>query len=364
MAMSWRIALQPAAKKVLPAAVIGAFACGPVQATETINLTAIDGYPTKSMWVKEFIDFYIPEIDKRLAETGNYKIRWNQAFGGQIVKPRFVFQGIQKGLGDIGVVTTVFHHDKVPLQAIAYVTPFVTTDPALVSKTVDDLADKFPEYRATWDKYDQVYLTNMAVFDSYQMFAKTPISSTNDFEGMKVGGAGTNLRYLQGMGTAGVSGGLPSYYNKLQTGVISAVMVWPEAAITFKMYELAPYMLKADLGTANSKAVTVNKNTWNRLPGEVQKVIQEAALDYRDHTAKVALEIADESLAKFRDAGGKVTELSAEDRNKWAQTMPNIAKEWAEEREKEGLPGKAILSAYMEAMRAANQSIPRQWDKE
>jgi hypothetical protein len=44
-----------------------------------IKLTAIDGYSPKSMWVKEFINFYIPEINKGLAKTGNYKIKWNQA---------------------------------------------------------------------------------------------------------------------------------------------------------------------------------------------------------------------------------------------------------------------------------------------
>ncbi len=50
-----------------------------VQAAETIKLTAIDGYPPKSLWVKEFIEFFIPTVDKALAKTGNYKIKWNQA---------------------------------------------------------------------------------------------------------------------------------------------------------------------------------------------------------------------------------------------------------------------------------------------
>ena len=54
----------------------------PAAATEMIKMTAIDGYSPKSMWVREFINFYIPEIDKRLAKTGNYKIEWNQAWGG------------------------------------------------------------------------------------------------------------------------------------------------------------------------------------------------------------------------------------------------------------------------------------------
>jgi hypothetical protein len=46
----------------------------PVQAQTTINLTVMDGYPPKSLWIKEFVDFYIPEVDKRLAKGNKYKI--------------------------------------------------------------------------------------------------------------------------------------------------------------------------------------------------------------------------------------------------------------------------------------------------
>jgi len=49
-------------------------------ATETIKAVAIDGYPAKAMWVKEFSGFFIPEVDKRLAETGNYKMDWQESY--------------------------------------------------------------------------------------------------------------------------------------------------------------------------------------------------------------------------------------------------------------------------------------------
>lgn len=62
----------------------------PAAAVETIKLTAVDGYPPKTLWVKEFINFFIPEIDKRLAAKGNYKIKWNQAWSGQIAKKKKV----------------------------------------------------------------------------------------------------------------------------------------------------------------------------------------------------------------------------------------------------------------------------------
>ena len=84
----------------------------PAMAQKTISLTAVDGYPPRALQVKTFIKFFIPEVDKRLAKSGDYKIRWNQAFAGQIVKVKRVMTGMQQGLGDIGVVTTVFHQEQ------------------------------------------------------------------------------------------------------------------------------------------------------------------------------------------------------------------------------------------------------------
>jgi TRAP-type C4-dicarboxylate transport system substrate-binding protein len=82
---------------------------GSALAQKEIKLTAIDGYPAKALWVKTFIKYFVPAVDQALAKTGNYKIKWNLAWGGQIVKPKGVFKGLQKGLGDLGIVTTVFH---------------------------------------------------------------------------------------------------------------------------------------------------------------------------------------------------------------------------------------------------------------
>lgn len=212
----------------------------PAHAQKTINLTAIDGYPPKALWVKLFINFYIPEINRRLAKTGNYKIKWNQAWGGQIVKPKHVLQGLQKGLGDIGIVTTVFHADKVPLHAIAYATPFVTTDPDLLARTFDDMAEKFPAFKDTWKKYNQVYLTNLSVLDSYNMFFREPVSGLGGFKGKKIAAAGLNMAYLKGSGAVGVGGSLVGYYNKLKTGVVDGAMIWAEAAVIFKTVEVAP----------------------------------------------------------------------------------------------------------------------------
>ena len=65
-----------------------------------------------------------------------------------------------------------------------------------------------------------------------------------------------------------------------------------------------------------------------------------------------------------RANGGKLVKLTPEQRKQWAAVLPNIGKEWANGLEKDGLPARGVLSAYMDAMRKSNQPILRHWDKE
>jgi TRAP-type C4-dicarboxylate transport system substrate-binding protein len=340
-------------------------AMAPAYATETIKMIAIDGYPARAMWVKEFSGFFIPRVNELLAEKGNYKIEWQEAYGGTIVKPRKVLEGIKLGLGDIGIVTTIFHNSKLPSQGISAVTPFIASDARIVAKAVDEIAKEFPQMAAELDKQNQVYLATGVVLNTYQMFSKTPINSLADLKGKKVAGAGYNLRYLEGIeGAAGVRGGLPNFYNMLQTGVVDAAMLWPEAAKTFKIAEVAPYMLKADLGAVNSKTVTVNKDVWAKLPDEVKGVLQKVAVEYRDHIANVAMKRAVTSLEAYKKGGGTVVVLSQEARVAWANAMPNIAAEWAAKLDKSGAPGSEMLKAYVAKLKAAGKTPVRDWAAE
>jgi len=360
MKLTRRIALATGIALGLTTALSGA-----ASAQETINMTAIDGYPDRSMWVKEFSGFFIPRVNEELAKSGAYKINWQEAYGGQIVKPRGVLEGIKLGLGDIGIVTTIFHNSALPSQGISAVTPFIAADARVVAKAVDEIAKEFPQMNTELAAENQVYLATGVVLDTYQMFSKTPINSLADLQGQKVAGAGYNLRYLEGIeGAAGVRGGLPNFYNMIQTGVVDAAMLWPEAAKTFKIAEVAPYMLKADLGAVNSKTVTVNADYWAGLPDEVKDVLQAVAVEYRDHVASIAMDRADASLEAYVAGGGTVVEMTADERQAWADSMPNIAVDWAKKLDGAGAPGSDMLVAYIDKLKAAGFEPLRDWAAE
>ena len=194
--------------------------------------------------------------------------------------------------------------DKVPMQAIAYVAPFVTADPVLLSRTVAELAEQIPAMKKAWLKYNQVLLTSFSVIDSYQMFFREKVTKVADFRGKKIAGAGINMRYLTGTGATPVIGSMVHYYNKFKTGAIDGSMLWTDAAVAFKLVEGAKYMLKADIGTANSKALTMNLDTYNRLPKSVRDIIHAVSRDYRDYTGRQAMNDADKAYANYKKKGG------------------------------------------------------------
>lgn len=180
--------------------------------------------------------------------------------------------------------------------------------------------------------------------------------------GDKVAGAGMNLRYLEGLeGAAGVRGGLTDFYNMLQTGLVDGALLWPEAAQTFKIAEVARYMLDANLGAVNTKTLTANADYWESLPDEVKIVLQEVAVEYRDHLASVAMDEAQAARDANIEAGGTIVEMSAADRQAWAAGMPDIAAEWAAELDAEGEPGSEMLRAYLDKIEAAGDTGVRDW---
>ena len=333
-------------------------------AQQTINLTAIDGYPPRASWVREFVEFYIPTVNKRLAESGKYKINWTQAWSGQIAKPGGVLSAMEQGLGDIAIITVPFYPDRLPMNVLPFNMPFTSNDPALMSKVMDDLADKFPAFRQQFEKVNQVLLTNYSTIDSYQLFTRRQISSPKDLKGVRINAAGDNMRYLEPIGAVGVRGALADYFNNVKTGVTEGAVMWLEGAVSFKLFEVAPYFVDVGFGTAVNKSLTVNKRTWDKLPDEVKSVLQEVAMELRDRHAKLAVETGEKSRKAFLAGGGKVVEVSEEERREWAQALPNLAQEWAAAAEKEGYPGKAYLKAMMDGLRAGGAKPLRDWDKE
>ena len=332
-------------------------------AAEEINVTIVSGFPPAVAAVKMLKESFMPGVDARLAESGNYKIDWQEAFSGTLAKPAGEIEAIETGLADVGVIPTAFHADKLPVYQIGYVTPFTTTDLVLIHNVVDGLVEKYPAFHDTWKNLNQVSLSTSGIPDNYILCSSTPVNSLADISGLKVAGAGPNLRWIEPAGAVGVTGSLGNFYQLVETGVVDAMLVWGEAVVSMKFYEVCKNYFNANLGGVNSYAINVNKQSWEGYPDEVKEAMTAAAKQYGVDIGNFAAELGGKAKELFIANGGTVVEIDPAERAEWAATLPNLAREWADALEADGVPAQQILTDYMQAMRDANQPVARQWDE-
>ena len=339
------------------------FGASSAMATEEIKMTAISGHPPALAVVKLLKNFFIPEVDKRLAKTGNYKIVWTQAYAGSVAKVPAVFEAIEQGIADMGHVFMGVETAKMPLEAITYVTPFGTEDLVKQLEVVQQLHDAVPEMAKAYEKYNQVLIA-LAGVDSYHIFSKTPVKTLDDIKGKKLGIPGSAANWLKNTGAAAVRGNLTTYYNSLKTGVYDGIVVFGSGSLPFKFHEVAPHLITTNVGAMFSAVLSVNKDRWDAFPEEVRTAFREVGKAYTHAVGADRVAAGKKTLKVFAKGGGKVTLLPASERKRWAMGLPNLGKQWAAALDAKGQPGTKVLNTYMSLARKAGIKFARDWDKE
>jgi TRAP-type C4-dicarboxylate transport system substrate-binding protein len=337
----------------------------PVQAQQQIKLTIVSGNAPAFTPIGAAIEKFIPTVDAALAKSGKYKISWVQGWSGSIVKPRGELEGVQAGLGDVGIVPGPFYADKLSLYQVGYNTPFVSKDLDVVTAGMNHLLGKFPEMAAQGAKFNQVTLKVTGVADNYVIFTKREISKFSDLKGMKIAAVGANQPWVAAAGAVPVATELATQYNAYQTGVFEGLVLWQQAYTAFKLCEIGAFRLDVDFGAVSPMLLTVNKDSWGKLPDEVKTAFQDAANAWAtesDRRIKANSEAGRQRCEKEHKL--KTTKLPEADRKAWAFAMPNVAKAWAKRQDDARLPGTKMLTAWMDYMRDKKQPIVRNWDRE
>jgi TRAP-type C4-dicarboxylate transport system substrate-binding protein len=337
----------------------------PVAAQQQIRLTIVSGNAPAFTPIGAAIAAFIPKVDEALARSGKYKINWVQGWSGSIVKPRGELEGVETGLGDVGVVPGPFYADKLSMFQIGYNTPFVSKDLDVTTAGMNQLLAKFPEMGQQGEKFNQIVLKAAGVADNYLLFTKREIKKFSDLKGMKIAAVGANQPWVAAAGAIPVATELATQYNALQTGVFEGIVLWQQAFTAFRLCELATYRLDVDFGAVSPIVLTVNKDSWAKLPDEAKAAFREAAGAWAaetDRRIKTASEAGRQRCEKEHNL--KTVKLTDEDRRAWAFALPNVAQNWAKRQDAAKLPGTKMLAAWMDYMREKKQPIVRHWDRE
>jgi C4-dicarboxylate-binding protein DctP len=333
-------------------------AMGPVNA-ENFTLRIGAGHPNgPAVYVADVANYFVPEVKKRVAAETSHTVEFVEGYGGTIAGVAETLEAVQSGILDIGAYCICFEPAKLFLHNFPYYAPFGPQNSAQEMKAVRAVYDKVPWLTETFEKQYSQKLLGLHGWDNYHLGTTDPWDKVEDLKGVKIGGAGPNLPWLEIAGAVPVQSTLPDGYLSLQTGVYSGWLMFPSAYLGFKFYEPSPHYTLIGFGAMGVNALTMNSRKLAKLPADIQKIIQQVGRGYEDQAGASLNARQKSGLEGLEKVGAKVKTLSNEARVGWAKSLVGFPQRQATDANGRSMPGSEVMKAYLEAVAATGYDWP------
>ncbi len=328
--------------------------------SDTYTLRIGAGHPSgPAVYTTQLEKFFVPEVERRVAEETQYKVQFVEGYGGSIATVSETLESVQSGILDIGAYCVCFEPSKLFLHNFMYFVPFGPQQAETSVQTARSIYENNPWLEAQLtDHYGQSLLA-LNGWDNYHLGTVKPWDNIEDLDGVKIGGAGPNLPWLEYAGVIPVQSSLPDGYLSLETGVYEGWLMFPSAYFSFKFHEPAPFYTQIGFGAMGGAVVlTANDKRFNKLPVEIQTIIKEVALEYEKVAAKDLDNRQKKGLENLKNSGATVRVLPKEIRQTWAKSLGGFPNAMAQEANRRDMPGSEILKSYIQEVDKSGYDWP------
>jgi TRAP-type C4-dicarboxylate transport system substrate-binding protein len=302
-------------------------------------------------------NYFEPELKKRVEERTDHTVNFVEGYSGSIVKVNETLEGVQDGIVDIGGFCFCFEPSNLPLHAFQVMLPFGPTDSEQSLDTAQAVYAKVPYLTDVFEeKFNQKLLARITD-GAYNLGTTFPWKDLADLKDQKIAGAGLNLNWLNYAQVVGVQSSLPEAYTNMSNHVYEGWIMFPSAWVNLKLHEPAPYYTLIGFGAITWHGLTINLDTWNRLPPDVQEIMQEVAADFEEQTGIVNKAEYGKHVDTLKGVT-TVTELPADVRTAWAEALAEWPQSVATDLDGQGLPASEVLQLTLQAAEDAGYQWP------
>lgn len=202
----------------------------------------------------------------------------------------------------------------------------------------------------------------------FQIVSRTrPIKTLEDLKGIKAGAKGaTESDIMKALGAVPVPMPMPEIYLGLERGTIDTANAAWQGVIAYKWYEVTKYRTELPKGLSSIHLlISMNLNSWNKLPPDVQKIFNELSGVY---LSKLCGQVQDKAEAGFIDilkkydakAGNPDFYYMPQDEfERWRQAVTPLYEKWMVDIEAKGLPGRAIFADVQRLTEKYGKQYPK-----
>ncbi len=283
------------------------------------------------------------EVEKRT--HGKVKVR--QYATGVLTPPAQIYDSVVQGVVDVGNMVLGYTMGRFPLMEVL---DYPLGYPSGLAAT--GLANAcYAKFKAK--EFDELKVLYLHAQGPGILHARKPVTKMEDLKGMKIRTSGSNARFISQLGGIPVAMPMPDAYDALSKGVADGILVGYEGLEGWKLGEVIQYTTENyDTSYTAVFAVVMNKNKWNSIPPDAQKVIEQINQEWIEKQGKTWDAIDASGKAFSLKRGNKVIKLSEEESKKWVAKAQPLFEDYVKNTKAKGLPGEEVLKFAQDYLKA------------
>jgi TRAP-type C4-dicarboxylate transport system substrate-binding protein len=285
------------------------------------------------------------EWGKEIEKRTNGRVVVTMHYGGTLTPAPQVYDGVIKGISDIGMSVCGYTRGRFPLTEVVEL-PLGLRSGWAITKVINEYIAKFKP-----KEFDEVKMMYMHAHGPGLLHTKKAVNQLEDVKGMKIRAFGAVTKIASALGGVPVSMPMGETYEALSRGVVEGSIAPYEALQGWKWGEVVKFTVEAPaMYYSSAFFVAMNKAKWNALPPDIQKIIEQINGEWIDKQGKAWDEIDKAGKDFTIKLGNKIITLSVDENRRWEKVLKPLYDEYVKSMKDKGLPGDEVLKFFLEGL--------------
>jgi TRAP-type C4-dicarboxylate transport system substrate-binding protein len=283
-------------------------------AEKVINLKVANLFPPPSKQSK-LTEEFAAELQAR--SGGRLKVQFFG--GGSLLSAPAMFKGVETGIADIGYSHVYYTPGRMPVcEGIGL--PIGTPTGWTAAHMAYDFYEKFKP-----KEFGNVRVLCIHGNPPSMIISNKPVEKMEDLKGLTIRAPSLSGEIIAALGGTPAPTPMMEVYDAISKGVINGVWAPYETLKTFRFAEVAKYMTVCwQIGSVYPFYLIMNKNSYNKLPHDLQSLVDTISGQYQERFALMWNEIELVGKAFGTQQGVKYIELSEQEGARWEKAMDPV----------------------------------------
>ena len=258
---------------------------------------------------------------------------------GSLTKPEPCWQGILSGISDLGMSCFSYTPGRFPLLE-ALDLPLGWPDGLTATRVATALAQKYAPAETA-----SAHLLLVHAHGPGILATRDPVRTLDDLRQLRVRGTGLSAGIIRLLGATPVGMPQSDTYDALQKGIVEGTFCPVETLKGWKQGETIRCVTDTKaIGYTTAMFVAMNRDTWNRLPPDIQQVFADVSAEFVDRHGLAWNEADAQGWDFVRDLDREILTLDPDEEARWADAVAPLLDAYVARTSARGLPGADFLA--------------------